>query len=53
MVETALSLEDSQRMQQMTSNRWQHFFYTAYPHRPDLLNEAEKQLSTLPSPKLE
>ena len=52
MVETALSLEDSQRMRQMSSNRWQHFIYTAYPHRPDLLSEAEKQLSTLPDPSL-
>lgn len=51
-VETALSLEDSQRMRQMSSNRWQHFIYTAYPHRPDLLSEAEKRLSTLPLPNL-
>ena len=52
MVETALRLEDSQRMRQMSSNRWQHFIYTAYPHRPDLLSEAEKRLSTLPPPNL-
>ena len=52
MVETALSLEDSERMRQMASNRWQLFIFTTYPHRPDLIQEAEKQLVMLPPPNL-
>ena len=53
MVKTALELEDSHRMRQMASNRWQHFIYTAYPHRPDLLQAAEGELSEQPKPSLE
>lgn len=52
MVATAIGLEDSPRMRQMASNRWQQFIYTTYPYCPDLLNQAERQLSTLPSPNL-
>ena len=52
MVETALSLEDSQRMRQMASNRWQHFIYTSYPYNPDHIKEAKKRLSSLPTPNL-
>ena len=52
MVDTALSLEDSLRMQQMASNRWQQFIFTAYPHRSDLIKEAEQRLRALPPPNL-
>jgi len=52
MSKTALKLEDSERMRQMISNRWQHFIYTAYPHAPELRRQAEALLTELPSPTL-
>jgi len=52
MVRTALHLEDSERMQQMAANRWQHFIYTAYPSRRDLIAKAETQLKQLPKPTI-
>ena len=47
---TALQLENSQRMRQMISNRWQHFIYTVYPHAPKLQELAQKKLQHLPKP---
>lgn len=52
MVITALGLEDSDRMQQMAANRWQHFIYTVYPSRSDLLARAESHLKNLPKPNI-
>ena len=48
----ALALEDSPRMQQMVSNRYQTFIYTAYPARPDLIRQATDRLRDLPSPTI-
>ena len=48
----ALALEDSPRMQQMVSNRYQSFIYTAYPIRPDLIQQAKDRLRDLPSPTI-
>ena len=48
----ALALEDSPRMQQMVSNRYQIFIYTAYPTRPDLIRQATDRLRHLPSPTI-
>ena len=50
MYATATQLEDSHRMQQMISNRWQQFIYTTYPHSPELLELARKKLGQLPKP---
>lgn len=52
MVRTALHLEDSERMQQMAANRWQHFIYTTYPNRPDLIQRAQRKLRDLPKADL-
>ena len=52
MARTGLAVEDSKRMQQMISNRWQHFIYTAYPHAPELRRQAEALLMELPPPTL-
>lgn len=52
MANTALQIEDSNRMRQMISNRWQHFIYTAYPHAPELRRQAEALLKELPTPTL-
>lgn len=52
MAQTGLAVEDSKRMQQMISNRWQHFIYTAYPHAPELLSKAQSKLQHLPTPTL-
>ncbi|RPH11389.1 MAG: glycosyltransferase family 2 protein [Alphaproteobacteria bacterium TMED89] len=52
MERTALSLEDSHRMRQMVANRWQHFIYTAYPSRPDLIQAAQSKLQSLPAPNI-
>ena len=52
MAQTGLAVEDSKRMQQMISNRWQHFLYTAYPHAPELRRQAEARLRELPQPTL-
>lgn len=49
---TATALEDSKRMRQMISNRWQHFIYTTYPHAPELLSKAQSKLEHLPPPTL-
>ena len=48
----ALALEESTRMQQMVSNRYQTFIYTAYPTRPDLIQQATDRLRDLPSPTI-
>ena len=48
----ALALEDSPRMQQMVSNRYQIFIYTAYPTRPDLIRQAADRLRALPPPTI-
>ena len=48
----ALALEDSPRMQQMVSNRYQTFIYTAYPTRPDLIQQATDRLRALPPPTI-
>ena len=50
MANTALQIEDSIRMQQMISNRWQQFIYTVYPYSPELLELAQKKLAHLPAP---
>ena len=52
MEQTALQLETSERMQQMISNRYQAFIYTAYPARPNLIREAELKLRELPRPTI-
>lgn len=52
MAQTALKLEDSTRMRQMVANRWQHFIYTAYPSRPDLIQAAQTNLKKLPEPNI-
>ncbi len=52
MVRTALGLEDSERMRQMVANRWQHFIYTVYPSRPDLIQAAQTNLKKLPEPNI-
>ena len=52
MVRTAIHLEDSEQMQQMAANRWQHFIYTVYPSRGDLIAKAENQLKHLPKPNI-
>lgn len=52
MVRTALGLEDSERMRQMVANRWQHFIYTVYPSRPDLIQAAQNNLKKLPEPNI-
>ena len=49
---TALQVEDSNRMKQMISNRWQHFIYSVYPSRNDLVLEAIEKLRNLPKPDL-
>ena len=49
---TALSVEDSPRMRQMISNRWQHFIYTTFPHAPELRRQAQRRLKELPRPTL-
>ena len=50
MAATAMKVESSERMQQMMSNRWQHFIYTVYPSRPDLIEQAQTKLKNLPKP---
>lgn len=50
---TALSLEDSTRMRQMVANLYQHAIYTAYPHCPQWQERAERQLTLLPTPKIQ
>ncbi|MDC0600429.1 glycosyltransferase [Flavobacteriales bacterium] len=52
MVRTALDLEDSDRIQQMAANRWQHFIYTVYPSRSDLVAKAKNHLRHLPRPNI-
>ena len=52
MVQTALHLEDSERMRQMGANRWQHFIFTVYPSRRDLIAKAEGHLKHLPKPNI-
>ena len=52
MVRTALRVETSERMKQMAANRWQHFIYTVYPSRPDLIQKAEAKLLELPPPNI-
>mgnify|MGYP000624865370 CR=1 FL=1 len=52
MVRTALDLEDSKRMEQMAANRWQHFIYTVYPSRSDLVARAKNHLRHLPRPNI-
>ena len=52
MAKTAFGIEDSNRMRQMISNRWQHFIYTTYPHAPELLSKAQSKLQHLPTPTL-
>lgn len=49
---TAFGPEEILRITQLGSNRWQHFIYPAYPHRPNLLSQVEGRLSTLPSPSI-
>ena len=49
---TGLKLEDSHRMRQMISNRWQRFIYEAYPNVPELITKAQAQLERLPPPTL-
>lgn len=49
---TSLKLEDSTRMRQMISNRWQHFIYTVYPHAENLRNQAEFKIKHLPKPSI-
>ena len=39
-------------MQQMVSNRYQTFIFTAYPTRPDLIQQATDRLRDLPSPTI-
>lgn len=39
-------------MRQMVANRWQHFIYTAYPSRPDLIQAAQSKLQSLPAPNI-
>ena len=53
MANTALQIEDSDRMRQMISNRWQNFIYTSYPHAPDLILKAKRQLQKLPQPSVD
>ena len=53
MAKTALQIEDSDRMRQMISNRWQNFIYTSYPHAPDLILQAKRQLQKLPQPSVD
>ena len=53
MANTALQIEDSDRMRQMISNRWQNFIYTSYPHAPDLILQAKRQLQKLPQPSVD
>jgi len=36
----------------MAANRWQHFIYTVYPSRPDLIQKAEAKLLALPAPSI-
>lgn len=52
MANTALQIEDSERMRQMISNRWQQFIYTSYPHAPELLELARQKLTHLPTPNV-
>ena len=52
MESTALGLEDSERMRQMVSNRFQHFIYTAYPHAKAKTKKAQLKLTGLPAPTL-
>jgi glycosyltransferase involved in cell wall biosynthesis len=52
MQDTALALEDSPRMRQTISNRWQHFIYTTYPHAKPLRREAQLKLNHLPTPRI-
>ena len=52
MAATAMKVESSKRMQQMVSNRWQHFIYTVYPSRADLIEQAETKLQGLPKPTI-
>lgn len=52
MAATAMKVESSERMEQMVSNRWQHFIYTVYPSRPDLIEQAESKLQYLPKPNI-
>lgn len=52
MVRTAFGLESSERMRQMAANRWQHFIYTVYPSRSDLIAKAEGHLRHLPKPNI-
>ena len=49
---TALSLEDSPRMRQMVANKYQHAIYTAFPHCPEGMAKAKKELETLPKPNI-
>ena len=52
MANTSLQIEDSERMRQMISNRWQQFIYTSYPHAPELLELAQQRLTHLPKPNV-
>ena len=52
MSQTAFHLEDSARMRQMISNRWQDFIYTVYPHATELRRKAQGKLKRLPRPNL-
>ena len=53
MANTALQIEDSNRMRQMISNRWQHFIYTSYPYAPNLIVQAKRQPQKLPQPSVD
>lgn len=49
---TALALEDSPRMRLMVANRYQYAIYTSYPHYPEGLEKAKKELRNLPKPTI-
>ncbi|MDA8695957.1 glycosyltransferase family 2 protein [Flavobacteriales bacterium] len=49
---TTLALEDSPRMRQMLSNRYQHAIYTAYPHCQAGIEKARSALKGLPKPTI-
>lgn len=49
---TALKLEDSPRMRQMVANKYQHAVYTAWPHCPEGMAKAKKELKSLPRPNI-